>query len=179
MGDDKKELLTDVWRDVHRIKHKKDRDQHPCQLPTKLMERIIRIFSDERDLIFDPFGGSGTTAIAAKLLNRNYIITELDKKYVDIAEKNLANIQTDLLGSLYYERESVAQKKSNGTPRKQIEKEYMTLCFNNHKVFSLDELKQVSPNTFDLVEHYQGSFNKLQGATKRKMEAYTLFSEQI
>lgn len=178
LGDDKKELLTDVWRDVHRIKHKKDRDQHPCQLPTKLMERIIKIFSDEGDLIFDPFGGSGTTAIGAKLLNRNYIITELDKKYVDIAEKNLANIQTDLTGSLYYERESIAQKKTNGTPRKQIEKEYMTLCFTNHKIFSLDELKEVSPNTFGLVEHYQGNFNKLQGATRRKIEAQNLFSEQ-
>lgn len=176
LGDNKKELLTDIWRDVHRIKHKKDRDQHPCQLPTKLMERIIRIFSDEGDLIFDPFGGSGTTAIGAKLLNRNYIITELDEKYVAIAEKNLAAIQTDSTGSLYYERESVAQKKSNGTPRKQIEKEYMTLCFDNHKIFSLDELKEVSPNTFGMVEHYQGDFNKLQGATRRKMEVQTLFS---
>lgn len=179
LGNDKKELLTDIWRDVHRIKHKKDRDQHPCQLPTKLMERIIRIFSDEGDLIFDPFGGSGTTAIGAKLLNRNYIITELDEKYVAIAEKNLANIQADSTGSLYYERESVTQKKSNGTPRKQIEKEYMTLCFDNHKIFSLDELKDVSPNTFGLVEHYQGNFNKLQGATRRKIEAQTLFSQQI
>ena len=174
LGDDNKELLTDIWRDVHRIKHKKDRDQHPCQLPTKLMERIIKIFSNEGDLIFDPFGGSGTTAIGAKLLNRNYIITELDKKYVDIAEKNLANIQTDLTGSLYYQRESVAQTKSNGTPRKQIEKAYMMICYSGNKVYSLDELKTISPSTFNLVEHYSGDFNKLQGATKRKMEA-TLF----
>ncbi len=179
IGNDRKELLTDVWKDVHRIKHKKDRDQHPCQLPTKLMERIIKIFSDEGDLIFDPFGGSGTTAIGAKLLNRNYVITELDKKYVDIAEKNLSMIQTDLHGSHFYERESVAKPKSNGTPRKQIEKAYMTLCFTEHKIFSLDELKEVSPKTFNMVEHYQGNFNKLQGATRRKMEVQTLFSEHV
>ena len=54
----------------------------------------------------------------------------------------------------------------------------MTLCFTNHKIFSLDELKEVSPNTFGLVEHYQGNFNKLQGATRRKIEAQNLFSEQ-
>lgn len=179
IGHDRKELLTDIWKDVHRIKHKKDRDQHPCQLPTKLMERIIKIFSNEGDLVFDPFGGSGTTAIGAKLLNRNYIITELDKKYVDIAERNLSLIQTDSHGSHRYERESVAKPKSNGTPRKQIEKAYMTLCFSQNKIFSLEELKNASPNTFNLVEHYQGDFNKLQGATRRKMEVQTLFSEQI
>jgi DNA modification methylase len=179
IGNNRKELLTDVWRDIHRIKHKKDRDQHPCQLPTKLMERVIKIFSDEGDLIFDPFGGSGTTAIGAKLLNRNYIITELDKKYVDIAEKNLSLIQRDLHGSQFYERESIVKPKSTGTPRKQIEKAYMTLCFSERKIFTLKELKEVSPNTFSLVEHYQGNFNKLQGATRRKMEVQTLFSEQI
>ncbi len=40
-GDDNKVELTDIWSDIHRIKHKRDRDAHPCQLPEKLMERII------------------------------------------------------------------------------------------------------------------------------------------
>ncbi len=66
--------------------------------------------------------GAGTTAIAAKLLNRNYIITELDKKYVDIAERNLSTIQEDLYGSFSYKRESVLKSKLNGIPRKQIER---------------------------------------------------------
>lgn len=174
IGETKKELLTDIWKDIHRIKHKKDRDQHPCQLPTKLMERIIKIFSNEGDLIFDPFGGSGTTAIGAKLLNRNYIITELDEKYVAIAERNLEKIQIDLTGTLYYQRESVANSKVNGTPRKQIEKAYMKVCYSDNKAYSLNEIQAISPSTFDLLASYSGDFNKLQSATKRKMEA-TLF----
>jgi DNA modification methylase len=173
-GQDKKELLTDIWKDVHRIKHKKDRDQHPCQLPTKLMERIIKVFSDEGDLIFDPFGGAGTTAVAAKLLNRNFIITELDIHYVEIAKRNISKIQSDIYGSLFYERDSIIKSKSNGIPRKRIEKAYMMICYSHNKIYSLDELKTISPSTFNLIEKYPGDFNKLQGATKRKMEAESL-----
>jgi len=140
------------------------------------MERIIKLFSDEGDLIFDPFGGSGTTAIGAKLLKRNYIITELDAKYVEIAEKNLSLIQTDLIGRHFYERESIVKQKSSGVPRKQIEKAYMTLCFSNDKVLSIDEVRDIDPDIFAWLKDYPGDFNKLQGATRRKMEVQTLFS---
>lgn len=166
--DDRKELLTDIWKDVHRIKHKKDRDHHPCQLPTKLMERIIKVFSNEGDLIFDPFGGAGTTAVAAKLLNRNFIITELDKQYVEIAERNIAKVKEDEKGDKSYERESIYKVKTNSIPRKRIENAYMKLCYNENKVLTLDELKTIDPQTYELVQHYQGVFSKLQGATRRK-----------
>jgi site-specific DNA-methyltransferase (adenine-specific) len=58
-GDDEKVELTDIWFDVHRIKHKRDRDAHPCQLPDKLMERIIRLTTPRGGWVFDPFGGAG------------------------------------------------------------------------------------------------------------------------
>lgn len=174
-GDDRKELLTDIWKDVHRIKHKKDRDQHPCQLPTKLMERIIKVFSNEGDLVFDPFGGAGTTAVAAKLLNRNFIITELDKQYVEIAERNIARVKEDEKGDKIYERESINKVNTHSISRKKIENAYMKLCFKENKVLTLDELKTIDSTTYELVQHYQGVFSKLQGATRRKMEVENLF----
>ena len=82
-------LLSDVWTDIHRIKHNKFRDEHPCQLPIHLMERILLMSSDEGDIILDPFMGTGTTAIAAKRLGRKFIGFELDKEYVDIANKKV------------------------------------------------------------------------------------------
>ncbi|HRH57363.1 MAG TPA: site-specific DNA-methyltransferase [Chitinophagales bacterium] len=178
-GDDRKELLTDIWKDVHRIKHKKDRDHHPCQLPTKLMERIIKVFSNEGDLVFDPFGGAGTTAVAAKLLNRDFIITELDKQYVEIAERNIAKVKEDEKGDKIYERESISKVNTNSIPRKRIENAYMKLCFNENKVLTLDELKTIDPPIYELVQHYQGVFSKLQGATRRKMEVENLFFQQV
>ena len=82
-------LLSDVWTDIHRIKHNKYRDEHPCQLPIHLLERIILMSTDDSDIVLDPFMGTGTTAIAAKRLGRNYIGLELDNKYVSIANDKL------------------------------------------------------------------------------------------
>src|SRR5947209_1395822 len=82
-------LVSDVWTDIHRVKHNKYRDEHPCQLPIHLLERVILMSTDERDIILDPFSGTGTTAIAAKRLGRNYIGFELDKEYVEISQNKL------------------------------------------------------------------------------------------
>ncbi len=78
-------LCSDVWTDIHRIRHKKRRDAHPCQLPVPLLERLILMSTDEGDTVFDPFIGTGTTAVAAKRLGRHFIGIDIDPKYVEIA----------------------------------------------------------------------------------------------
>ena len=83
-------LVSDVWTDIHRIKHNKYRDQHPCQLPIHLLERIVLMTTDEGDIVLDPFNGTGTTAIAAKRLGRNYVGFDIDEQYVKITENHLA-----------------------------------------------------------------------------------------
>ena len=84
-------IVSDVWSDLHRIKHNKRRDKHPCQLPIHLLERIILMSTDEGDVVLDPFMGTGTTAVAAKRLGRNYIGIELDENYIQIANGNLSD----------------------------------------------------------------------------------------
>ncbi|MBI5893957.1 MAG: site-specific DNA-methyltransferase [Deltaproteobacteria bacterium] len=86
-------LVSDVWTDIHRIKHNKFRDEHPCQLPIHFLERIILMATDEGDIVLDPFSGTGTTAIAAKRLGRKYIGFELDKNYVEITRNKLEQEQ--------------------------------------------------------------------------------------
>ena len=83
-------LVSDVWTDIHRIKHNKYRDEHPCQLPIHLLERIILMSTDEGDIVLDPFVGTGTTAIAAKKLGRKYICFDIDEMYTEITEKKLS-----------------------------------------------------------------------------------------
>ncbi len=85
-------LVSDVWTDIHRIKHHKYRDEHPCQLPIHLLERIILMTTDENDMVLDPFSGTGTTAIAAKRLGRRYIGLELENDYVNVANTKLAQV---------------------------------------------------------------------------------------
>lgn len=86
-------LISDIWFDIHRIKHSKYRNQHPCQLPVHLLERIILLTTDENDVVLDPFIGTGTTAVAAKKLNRKYVGFELDREYIKIAQDNLAKVK--------------------------------------------------------------------------------------
>ena len=78
-------LISDIWTDIHRIRHSKFRDSHPCQLPVILLERLLLMTTDEGDIVLDPFIGTGTTAIAAKKLNRRYIGIEHSNTYVNIA----------------------------------------------------------------------------------------------
>ena len=88
-------LVSDVWTDIHRIKHSRKRDPHPCQLPIHLLERLILMITDENDIVLDPFMGTGTTAIAAKRLGRNYIGFELDEQYIEIVNEKLKNTKSN------------------------------------------------------------------------------------
>ena len=65
---------------------------HPSAFPLSLPTRYIQLFSYEGDLVFDPFMGTGTTAVACKMLNRKYIGAEVSKKYCAVAEKRLRDL---------------------------------------------------------------------------------------
>ena len=62
---------------------------HPTQKPLDLMEYLVKTYTNEGDTVLDFTMGSGTTGVACKNLNRNFIGIELDKKYFDIAEKRI------------------------------------------------------------------------------------------
>lgn len=70
----------------------KERVGYPTQKPVLLLKRIIEIVTDEGDLVIDPFNGSGTTCVAAKLLNRNFIGIDASKDAVDLAEQRLKDM---------------------------------------------------------------------------------------
>ncbi|MFH0803622.1 MAG: transcriptional repressor LexA [Candidatus Tagabacteria bacterium] len=85
-------LLSDVWMDIHRIRHNTRRDAHPCQLPEPLLERLILMTTDEKDVVLDPFIGAGTTALTAKRLGRNYIGIDIDLKYKKIVADKIKKV---------------------------------------------------------------------------------------
>jgi len=67
--------------------------QHPCPKPKELMRTLVDIFSLESDTILDPFVGSGTTCVAAKILGRKYIGIEISPVYAEIARKRVEQAQ--------------------------------------------------------------------------------------
>ncbi len=77
--------LTDLWTDIHRVKHNSRRADHPCQLPPRLMKRIIALLTAPGDLVLDCFNGVGTTTLCAEQLRRRYIGIEVDPEYHALA----------------------------------------------------------------------------------------------
>lgn len=65
--------LSDVWNIPFLNPKAKERVNYPTQKPIELLERLIEISTNQNDILLDPFCGSGSTLVAAKLLNRNYI----------------------------------------------------------------------------------------------------------
>lgn len=76
----------------------KEERHHPTQKPVELFKMILRDYAVKNDYtkIFDPFGGSGTTAIACKSLGLDFCMTELEPDYVAIANKRLEAVQGSL-----------------------------------------------------------------------------------
>jgi site-specific DNA-methyltransferase (adenine-specific) len=70
--------LSDVWTDIPPVRHAKYKKRAANGLALKLMDRIVTMASDPGSLVLDPFGGSGTTYIAAELTGRRWVGAELD-----------------------------------------------------------------------------------------------------
>ena len=64
---------------------------HPTQKPTELLEYLIKTYTKEYEVVLDNCMGSGSTGVACKRLNRNFIGIELDKNYFDIAKERIEN----------------------------------------------------------------------------------------
>ena len=84
--------LINGRRDPNVLEFEKTRNElHPTQKPVDMTEYMIGKFSDEGDLILDPFMGSGTTGVACLNTNRRFIGIELDEDYYNIATNRIKN----------------------------------------------------------------------------------------
>ena len=86
--------MSDVWKIARGKKISKD---HGAVFPEELVQKIIENFSDEGDLIYDPFMGTGTTGHVASLYKRNYIGSEISKDYCKVAEERIWNPLLELI----------------------------------------------------------------------------------
>jgi DNA modification methylase len=66
---------------------------HSAAYPVDLPSWFIKLFTQPNDVVLDPFMGSGTTAVACKTLDRNYIGIEIDPEYIKLAEERVANLK--------------------------------------------------------------------------------------
>ncbi len=75
----------DVWDIPNVVGNHVEKTAHPCQFPVGLISRLVRALTNPGDLVFDPFTGSGTTAVAAISEGRRFIGTEISPDYTQIA----------------------------------------------------------------------------------------------
>lgn len=82
--------LSNVWSDISPIvPWSSERVNHPTQKPVQLMERCVKLWTNEGDTVLDFTMGSGSTGVACKNLNRDFIGIELDKDYFEIARERI------------------------------------------------------------------------------------------
>ena len=109
---------SNVWTDITvPFWSMRENTEHPAQKPEKLLAKIVLASSNPGDVIFDPFLGSGTTAVAAKKLSRKYVGIEIDAMYCSLALKrlDLAEYDNSIQGysnGVFWERNSGGRKSN-------------------------------------------------------------------
>lgn len=113
--------LSDVWTDIPPVRHAKYKKREANGLALKLMDRILTMSSDPGSFVLDPFGGSGTTYIAAELTGRRWIGSELDCssiidrfKAIEADAEHLANIQANK--NVLFTPADIERRRKAGNP---------------------------------------------------------------
>jgi len=83
--------ITDLWTDISNVQAK-EKLNYATQKPIQLLDRIIKLYSNENDLLLDPFAGSGTLGRSAIKNNRQYILIDENQKGKEIFEKSISKI---------------------------------------------------------------------------------------
>jgi site-specific DNA-methyltransferase (adenine-specific) len=111
--------LTDVWTDIPPVRHSKYKRRGANELSLKLMDRIVSMASDPDSVVVDPFGGSGTTLVAAELLGRRWVGIELEcgeavtrLKNLNADRENLSKIQQGK--NCLFTQQALALRARNG-----------------------------------------------------------------
>ncbi|MDZ7331706.1 MAG: DNA methyltransferase [candidate division KSB1 bacterium] len=165
LGIDDKEPLTDFWWNVHRIKHRRDRDYHPCQLPEALLERIIRLATNPGDIVLDALCGTGTTPITAFKLGRRYVAIDIDPNYVQITKQKLAEIEQNG----FVRRPSIRKPQREYT-KKELQLELRKLAAHLGRLPTPEDVRKMSQYDVQLFFDMFPSWNKALKAARLEVQ---------
>jgi site-specific DNA-methyltransferase (adenine-specific) len=113
--------LSDVWTDIPPVRHRRYKNRGANELSLKVMDRIISLASDPGSVVLDPLGGAGTTYVAAELLGRLWVGSELDCSAI-IGRFNDLQIDREYLRHLHLSKNTLftaadlERRKKKGKP---------------------------------------------------------------
>lgn len=136
-----KEPISNLWWDIHRIKHNTRRVDHPTQLPPRLMHRLITLFTNRNELVLDPFNGSGTTTLCAEQLNRKFIGIEKSTNYYELSLERHTELRNGI--NPFGKRDNSPKAKNSYVPRVKTQ----------NYVISKKELQLEIKNIFNKIGH--------------------------
>lgn len=154
--------MTDLWWDIHRLKHNSRRVDHPCQLPPRLMRRLIALFTKPGEVVLDPFNGAGTTTLCAEEMDRTFIGIELSQRYHELAVQR--HRQLELGGNPFAKSESVPRAKNSRVrriggityrvPKKVLQLEVREIAKKLGKMPTRDEVLRHSRHPIEFFDNY-------------------------
>lgn len=122
-ADSRGRIPDDIWRFPRVCGTFKERvGWHTCQMPLKLMARIIKASSNPGGLVMDPFSGSGSTLVAAAVLGRQYLGFDIDPKYAELGQQRISDVLASGLREIDDKEESgsIAQPKEGKELQKSL-----------------------------------------------------------
>ncbi len=166
--------LTDLWWDIHRLKHNSRRVDHPTQLPPHLMYRLISMFTNPGETVLDCFDGAGTTTLAAHQLERRYIGIEKSKKYVDMATKRHKEIEVGVDPFRKEERKLTAKnspvprllKQKYIVPKKTLQLEVKRVAHKLGRLPNRDEVIRYAKYPIEFYDKYFASWGEVCAAAR-------------
>lgn len=159
---DYNEMTTNMWWDIHRLKHNSRRVDHPCQLPPIFMQRLISLFTNENEIILDPFNGVGTTTLTAEILNRKFVGIELSEYYHNICQERHEEIKIGLdpfrkndktpkAKNSYVKR---VQKQTYEVPKKKLQLDVRRIAELIGRMPTREDVKEKSKYPIEYFDNY-------------------------
>lgn len=166
--------LTDIWWDIHRLKHNSRRVDHPCQLPPHLMYRIISIFTKQGETIVDPFNGAGTTTLTSHQLQRRYVGIDISEDYCKMAIERHEEIENGLDPFRKVERTLTAKnspvprlrKQKYLVPKKTLQLEVKRIAIILGRLPTRDEVIELAKYPIEYYDNYFVSWGEVCAAAR-------------
>jgi DNA modification methylase len=167
-------MISDLWHDIHRLKHNSRRVDHPCQLPPALMRRLFALFTKEEEFVLDCFNGAGTSTLVAQQMNRRYIGVELSSQYHGIAVQRHEQLKKGIdpfakIDAIPTAKNSAVQrlpKQKYQVSKKALQLDVKRIAQEMGRLPSKDEVRQHSRFPIEYFEKYFVSWGEVCAAAR-------------